>query len=112
MGTLLRFPEIASTRRDLRNRDLSQIIPDLICQLESLQSFAEGSVSEALSRLETAIETVDAIGRLLPPGEFKTQFDLGRSSLSKQLYLVKGINDGLRKHTDLEGLSALLEPKA
>lgn len=101
MGTLLCFPQPSPRRSDSHFRDLSQAIPDFICQLESLQNFAEDSVSEALSRLEKALENIDAIGRLLPPGEFKAQFDLGRSSLSMQLYLAKALNDGMREHTDI-----------
>jgi len=92
MGTLLCFPETSSRGNASHFRDLSQAIPDLICRLESLQNFAEDSVSEALSRLEIALENIDAIGRLLPPGEFKAQFDLDRSVLATRLNLAK---DGL-----------------
>lgn len=92
MGTLLCFPETSPRGNDSHFRDLSQAIPDFICQLESLQHFAENSVSEALSRLEMALENIDAIGRLLPPGEFKAQFDLDRRVLASRLNLAK---DGL-----------------
>jgi hypothetical protein len=101
MATLHSFPATSRRKGDPNFRDLSQAIPDLIFQLESLQSFAESSVSEALSRLETALEIIDAIGRLLPPGEFKTKFDLGRRSLSMQLNQAKAMNDGMWEHTDL-----------
>lgn len=40
--------------------------------------------------LETALADIDVIGRLLPPGEFKTQFDLDRRALATQLDLTRG----------------------
>jgi hypothetical protein len=103
MGTLLRFPEISSTRRDPRSRDLSQIIPDFVQQLESFQKLAESSLTAGLAttvdRLETALADIDTIGRLLPPGEFKTQFDLDRKVLAAQLDLAKGKIVGLWEQT-------------
>jgi hypothetical protein len=122
MGTLHRFPAIPKIRRDPHIRDLSQTIPDFVRQLksfqkladESFQKLAEAPLSVVLDRLEMALADIDAIGRLLPPGEFKTQFDLDRSSLSKQLDLVKGKIIGLWgqtdlvcEQTDLDGLALL-----
>ena len=100
MGTLLRFPAIPPIRRDPHFRDLSQTIPDFVRQLESLQIFAEGSLSEVLVRLEMALADIEAIGRLLPAGEFKTQFDLDQSTLATQLDLAKGKMVGLWDQTD------------
>jgi hypothetical protein len=88
---------------------LSQTIPAFVRQLkffqkladDSFQKLAEAPLSVVLDRLEMALADIDAIARLLPPGEFKTQFDLDRSSLSKQLDLVKGKIVGLWDQTDL-----------
>jgi hypothetical protein len=99
MGTLLRFPEISPIRRDPRIRDLSQTIPDLVRQLNSFQTLAEAPLSIALDSLETALADIDAIGRLLPAGEFKTRFDLDRSALAAQLDLAKGKLVGLWEQT-------------
>ena len=109
MGTLLCFPAISPIRRHPPYRDLSQTIPDFVRQLksfhkladESFQKLAEAPLSVVLDRLEMALADIDAIGRLLPPGEFKTHFDLDRSSLSKQIDLVKGEIVGLWEQTDL-----------
>ena len=98
MGIVLSFPATSPTRRDPRFRNLSQTIPDFVRQLkffqkladESFQKLAEAPLSVALDRLETALADIDAIGRLLPPGEFKTRFDLDRSALATQLDLAKG----------------------
>jgi hypothetical protein len=103
MGTLLCFPAVSSTRRDLHFRDLPQTIPDFFRQLKPFQKFTEGPLSIALDRLETALAGIDAISRLLPPGEFKTQFDLDRIALATQLDLAKGKLDGLWVQTDLDG---------
>jgi hypothetical protein len=107
MGTLLRFPEISSTRRDPHFRDLSQTIPDFVRQLESFQGLAEeyfqklaeAPISVVIDRLETALANIDAIGCLLPPGEFKAQFDLDRSALVTQLDLAKSKLVGLWERT-------------
>lgn len=109
MGTLLCFPAIPKKCSDPNFRDQSQTISNFARELESLQKLAdesvqkltEGPLSAVLDRLETALADIDAIGRLLPPGEFKTQFDLDRSSLSKQLDLVKGKIKCLWEQTDL-----------
>jgi hypothetical protein len=109
MGILLSFPAASLTRRDPRFRNLSQTIADFVHQLKSIQDLAEESfqklaevtLSVALDRLETALADIDAIGRLLPPGEFKTQFDLDRSALATQLDLAKGRLVGLWVQTDL-----------
>jgi hypothetical protein len=61
---------------------------------------AEAPLSVALDRLETALADIDAIGRLLPPGEFKTRFDLDRSALATQLDLAKGKVIGSWEQTD------------
>jgi hypothetical protein len=109
MGTLLWFPAILSTRRDPHFRNLSQTIADFIHQLkstreladESLWKLAEAPLSVALDRLETALADIDAIGRLLPPGEFKTRFDLDRNALATQLDLAKSKVVSLWEQTDL-----------
>jgi hypothetical protein len=109
MGTLHPFPEISSTRRNPHFRDLSQTNSNFVRQLkslhkladESVQKLAEAPLSVVIERLETALADVGAIGRLLPSGEFKTQFELDRSSLSKQLDLVKGKIIGLWEQADL-----------
>ena len=54
-----------------------------------------------------ALADIDAIGRLLPPGEFKTQFDLDRRALAAQLDLTKGNVVGLWEQTDLDGHAPL-----
>jgi len=91
MGTLLRFPAISLTTRDPHFQDPSQTDTDFVRQFQSFQKLVEGSLSGALDRLETALADIDAaIGRLLPPGEFKTQFDLDRRALVAQLDLAKG----------------------
>jgi hypothetical protein len=74
---------------------------------ESLWKLAEAPLSVALDRLETALADVDAIGRLLPPGEFKTRFDLDRRTLATQLSLAKGKLIGLWVQTDLDGHASL-----
>ena len=109
MGTLHRFPTIPKKRNDPHFRNLSQTIADFVCQLKSIQELAEESIqklaeaplSAVFDRLETALADIDDIGRLLPPGEFKTQFDLDRSYLYKQLDLAKGKAVSLWKQTDL-----------
>jgi hypothetical protein len=109
MGTIHRLPAIPKKRNDPRFRNLSQTIADFVHQLKSIQDLAEESfqklaevtLSVALDRLETALADIDAIGRLLPPGEFKTQFDLDRSALATQLDLAKGRLVGLWVQTDL-----------
>jgi hypothetical protein len=109
MGILLSFPATSLTRRDPRFRNLSQTIADFVHQLKSIQALAEESfqklaevpLSVALDRLETALADIDAIGRLLPPGEFKTQFDLDRSALATELDLAKGKIVELWEQTDL-----------
>jgi hypothetical protein len=90
MGTLLCFPAIPKKSSDPHFRDLSQTIPDFVRQLEPFQKLAEGSLSLALNRLEMALADIEAIGRLLPPGEFKAQFDQDRSALATQIDLAKG----------------------
>ena len=97
MGTLHCFPAIPKTRRDPHFQHLSQIIPDLVRQQKSIQKLAEAQLLAAFGRLETALAGIDAISCLLPPGEFKTQFDLDRSSLSKQIDLAKSEIVGLRE---------------
>ena len=47
-----------------------------------------------------ALADIEAIGRLLPAGEFKTQFDLDQSTLATQLDLAKGKMVGLWDQTD------------
>ena len=109
MGTLLCFPGIPPIRRGPQSRNLSRRIPDFVRQLEffqkladdSFQKLAEAPLSAVLDRLETALGDIDAIGRLLSPGEFKTQFDLDRSALVTQLDLAKGKIVGLWDQTDL-----------
>jgi len=123
MGILLSFPATSLTRPRFRN--LSQTIADFVHQLKSIQELAEESfqklaevpLSVALDGLETALADIDAIGHLLPPGEFKTQFDLDRSSLYKQLDLVKskvvdlrGTNGSRRTRSPLEATEA--EPQS
>ena len=111
MGTLLCFPATSPTRRDQHFRNLSQTIPHFVRQLKSFQKLAdecfqrlaEAPLSAALDRLETALADIDAIGHLLPPGEFKTQFDLDRSTLATQLDLARGKMVGLWGQTDLDG---------
>lgn len=101
----------APTRRNQHFRNLSQTIPDFVRQLkffqkladECFQKLAEAPLSAALDRLETALADIDAIGHLLPPGEFKTQFDLDRSTLATQLDLARGKMVGLWGQTDLDG---------
>ncbi len=98
MGTLLCFPVILPTRPDPHFRNLSQTITEFVCQLKSIQELAnealwklaEASLSVTLDRLETVLADIDAIGRLLPPGEFKTRFDLDRIAIATQLDLAKG----------------------
>lgn len=98
MGTLLCFPSISPIRPKPHFRDPPQANPDLALQLKFFQKLAEecfrelakAPLSAAIKRLETALGNVDAIGCLLPPGEFKTQFDLDRSALATQLDLTKG----------------------
>lgn len=105
MGPLHRFPEISSTRRN----PLLQATPDFVRELkffqkladESVQKLTEAPLSVIIDKLETALAGIDAIGRLLPPGEFKTQFDLDQVSLSKQLDLVKSKIIGLWGQVDL-----------
>ena len=109
MGTLLCFPAIPKKYSDPNFRDQSQTISNFARELESIQKLAdesvqkltEGPLSAVLDRLETALADIDAIGRLLPPGEFKTQFDLDRSALVAQLDLAKSKIVGLWEQTDL-----------
>jgi hypothetical protein len=109
MGTIHRFPAIPKKRNDPHFRNLSQTIADFVCQLkciqelaeESLWKLAEASLSAVLDRLETALADIDAIGRLLPPGEFKTRFDLDRTALATQLDLAKGRIIDLWEQMDL-----------
>jgi len=115
MGTLLAFPMILPKRRDPHFPELSQAVSDFVRQLtrfqkladESFQKLAQLPLSATLDGLEMALAGIDAIGRLLPPGEFKTQFDMDRSSLSKQLDLVKGKIADLRKQTDLTDILSI-----
>lgn len=115
MGTLHYFPKIPKTGRDPQSRNVLQTIPELVRQLKSCQKLAADSVQKltevtlwtALDRLKTALEDIDVIGRLLPPGELKTQFDLDRSALAAQLDLAKGMIVGLREQTDLDGHAPL-----
>ena len=90
MGTVLRFPAVSSTSRDPNFQALSLAIPDFVRQLQSFQKLAVDSLSETFEMLETALADIDAIGRLLPPGEFKTQFDLDRRALAMQTDLTRG----------------------
>lgn len=106
MGTLLCFPAVSSIRRDPHFRDLPQTIPNFVRQLKSFQKL-EGPLSVALDRLETALADIHAISRLLPPGEFKTQFELDRGALDTQLGLAKGKLVGLWVQTDLDGHASL-----
>jgi hypothetical protein len=103
MGTLLRFPGIPPIRRGPQSQNLSQTIRQLefFQKLadELLQKLAEAPLSVIINRLETALADIDAIGRLLPTGEFKTQFDLHRSVLTAQLDLAKGKLVGLWERT-------------
>lgn len=99
MGTLLWFPAILEIRRDPYFQNPSQI-PDFVRQLKSFQKSAEVRLSVAVDRLEAALADIDAIGCLLPPGEFKTQFDLDRSALATQLDLAKGKIVGLWEQTE------------
>ena len=109
MGTLLCFPVILPKRRDPHFQNLSQTITDFVCQLkfiqeladEALWNLAEAPLSAVLDRLETALADIDAIGRLLPPGEFKTRFDLDRIALATQLDLAKGKIIDLWEQMDL-----------
>jgi hypothetical protein len=108
MGTLLRFPGISPIAREPDFQGLSQTIPDLVRQLNSFQKPAEAPLSAALAAaidgLETALADIDAIGRLLPAGEFKTRFDLDRSVLAAQLDLAKGKLVGIYgNERDLDG---------
>jgi hypothetical protein len=109
MGTIHRLPAIPKKRNDPHFRNLSQTIADFVCQLKSIQELveeslwklAEAPLSAVLDRLETALVDIDAIGRLLPPGEFKTRFDLDRIALATQLDLAKGKIIDLWKQMDL-----------
>jgi hypothetical protein len=103
MGTLLRFPAISLTRRDPHFQDPSQTIPNFVRQLKSFQKLTEDSLSGAVDRLETTMADINAIARLLPPGEFKTQFDLDRRALATQLDLAKSKIVDLWAQTDLDG---------
>jgi hypothetical protein len=103
MGTLLRFPAMSLTRHDPHFQDLSQTIPDFVRQLQSFQKLAEDTLSKALDRLETALADINAIARLLPPGEFKIPFDLDRRALATQLDLAKGKIVDLWARTDFDG---------
>ena len=122
MGTLLRFPAIPPIRPDPQSQNSSQTIPNFVRQPksfekladDSFQKSAEAPLSAVLDRLEMAIADVDAIGRLLPPGEFKAQFDLDRSALAAQLDLVKAKmfslweqRDLVWEQTDLDGPTPL-----
>jgi hypothetical protein len=97
MGTLLRFPIVSPIRRDPHLRLLSQAVADFVDQLksarkgaeESLWNSAKAPLLAALDRLETALADITAIGHLLPPGEFKTQFDFERRALAMQVSLAK-----------------------
>lgn len=108
MGTLLCFPAISPTRRDLHFRDPSQANLDVALQLKSLQKLAEecfrelaeAPLSVAIDKLETALGNIDAITCLLPPGEFKTQFDLDRSALATQLDLTRGKLVKIKRYLD------------
>jgi len=109
MGTIHRFPAIPKKRNDPHFCRLSQTTADFVCQLECIQELpgeslwklAEASLSAVLDRLETALADLDAIGRLLPPGEFKTRFDLDRTALATQLDLSKGRTIDLWEQMDL-----------
>ena len=98
MGTLLCFPAISPIRPEPHFRSPPQANPDFALQLKFLQKLAEECFRElaevplsvAIRRLEAALGNIDAIGCLLSPGEFKTQFDLDRSALATQLDLTKG----------------------
>lgn len=104
MGTLLSFPGISPKRRNPQSRGLSQTIPDFVRQLESLGQLVESSLTadlaSAIDKLETALAEIDHIGHLLPPGEFKTRFDLDRCALAAKLDIAKGKIVGLWERTD------------
>lgn len=107
MGILLCFPSTSTVKPKLHLRD-SQANPDLALQLKFFQELAEecfrelagAPLSGAVNRLETALGNIDAIGCLLPPGEFKTQFDLDRSALAIQLEQTKGELVRIRQYLD------------
>jgi hypothetical protein len=111
MGTLLRFPIVSPIKRDTHFRNLLQAVADFIDQLksareaadESLWNSAKAPLMAALDGLETTLADIDAIGYLLPPGEFKTQFDFDRRALAVQVSLAKGTLVGLAAQTDLGG---------
>lgn len=115
MGTLLRFPAIPPIRRDPQSRNLSRTIPDFVQQLkvsqqladESLRKLADVPLSVVIDRLVMTLAGIDTIGRLLPAGKFKAQFDRERSALVTQIDLAKGKIIDLWEQPDLDGPAPL-----
>jgi hypothetical protein len=89
MGTLLNFPAVSPAGYNPHLQALAEAVSGLVCELNSFQKLAEGSLSEALNRLETALVEIDEVGRRLPPGEFKARLDLDLAAIVAQLDQAK-----------------------
>lgn len=89
MGTLLLFPSISPSQRNLHPESFAHAVSDLACLLDSFQKVTEGSLSAALARIEIALADLGEIGHLLPPGEFKIRLALEVAALASQLDRAK-----------------------